>query len=232
MSLALLVPLLIPNFGGADAAALARQLYTHFSLSVDPSQIEILGEHAFGTVPATVDSELQMRALGLRFDRAERIYEWSGERRANGLRKSVPVRVRFRLPKLSRDFVLIKDKRPGTLLNPEDFRAEPAHWLPRPGIAPRFPTEIARLECRRALRAGHILRPHDLALPPTIRRGESVAVTSFVGKAVLRYPAISARSGTIGDTITIRRPGDFRLVPATVLGPGLVEVLASAGVSK
>ena len=77
---------------------------------------------------------------------------------------------------------------------------------------------------RRTLSAGRAITPTDVALPPTIRRGETVTLMVRCGKVTLRTTAEAKQDGRTGETVPVRSSVSRNDVRARIVAPGLVEI--------
>lgn len=188
-------------------ALLSSALAREFGLKVAAAQIEL----APSTPPNLDDKQgLALRRWGLHLDATSETYRWG----------RVPD-LQFRLPKLSQVLRLKRAMAKGDVLQAEDIEWIPIAWRPNAVATPRI---AVGMECLRALPAGHTLTSHDLRSAAIVHRGDALQAVQQSKHYVLRFPAISMRNGALGDTILIRKPGQAKLLAATVRGPSLVEL--------
>lgn len=188
-------------------ALLSSALAREFGLKVAAAQIEL----APSTPPHLDDKQgLALRRWGLHMDAVSETYRWG----------RVPD-LQFRLPKLSQMLRLRRAKAKGDILQSEDIERIPAPWRPSTAAAPHL---AIGMECLRALPSGHTLTARDLRSAAIVHRGDTLQAVQQSKNYVLRFPAISMRNGALGETILIRKPGQAKLLAATVRGAGLVEL--------
>lgn len=77
---------------------------------------------------------------------------------------------------------------------------------------------------RRTLNSGRVITSADVALPPTVRRGETVTLMVRCGKVTLRTTAEARQNARTGETVPVRSSASRNDVRARVVGPGLVEI--------
>ncbi len=210
-----------------DATTLAQHLQRLFALDVAPAAITVLEQRSLGSLSPSATWQPKLPALGLRLTAQAEAYEWAGAWESAAAGRTVPLRIRFQMPPLEARLRLVRDCAAQSPLTAEDLKVEYVAWQPRAKAGPALSLASAiGMECRRSLRAGRILRPEDLRPPPLIRSGQLIQARQNTAKAILRFPARSLRHGVAGDTIPIRRPGDFRLLQGRVVAAGEVEVLS------
>ena len=185
------------------SSALARE----FGLEVAAEQIELAP-----STPPDLDAKrgMDLRRWGLHLDAASETYRWG----------RVPD-LQFRLPKLSQVLRLKRAMAKGDVLHAEDIEWVPVAWRPNASATPQI---VEGMECLRALPAGHTLTSRDLRSAAIVHRGDALQAVQQSKNYVLRFPVISMRNGAIGETILIRKPGQAKLLAATVRGAGLVEL--------
>lgn len=192
----------------ADTRSLvALALEREFGLRVVASQIELLDKS-----PAEMSEQqgLALRRWGLQLEMSTATYRWG----------RIPD-LRFRLPKLRQSLRLKHAKAKGDVLRAEDVEEIATLWRPQGSSPLGF---AVGYECQRALPAGHELQARDVRSVPLVRRGEPLQALQQSQNYILRFPAISMRSGGLGEVILVRKPGQAKLLPATVRGAGLVEL--------
>jgi len=188
-------------------ALLSTALSREFGLQVPAAQIELTP-----STPPDIDARqgLALRRWGLHMNTSNESYRWG----------RVPD-LQFRLPKLKQAIRLKNSKTKGDILREDDLEMTPVAW--RPNSAGDL-THAIGMECLRNLPAGHILTARDLRSAAVVHRGDSLQAIQQSKSYVLRFPAISMRNGALGETILIRKPGQAKLLSATVRGAGLVEL--------
>jgi len=95
-----------------------------------------------------------------------------------------------------------------------------------PATVTRFET-LTGMQTRRALRAGEPLRPDDVRRPVVVTKGQSVTMTFTAPGVELSAMGRAMSEGGVGDTVTVQNPVSFRMVTATVTGPGTVRAEAA-----
>jgi flagella basal body P-ring formation protein FlgA len=188
-------------------ALLSSALAREFGLQVPAAQIELAA-----STPTDIDAKqgLALRRWGLHMDPSNESYRWG----------RVPD-LQFRLPKLKQAIRLKHAMSKGEILREEDLEMTPVAW--RPNSAADL-THAIGMECLRNLPAGHLLNARDLRSAAVVHRGDNLQAIQQSKSYVLRFPAISMRNGALGETILIRKPGQAKLLAATVRGAGLVEL--------
>lgn len=203
-----MITLALMLLAAADTRALLSDaLAREFGLQVSAAQIELAP-----STPPDLDAKqgLALRRWGLHLDAASETYRWG----------RVPD-LQFRLPKLSQVLRLKRTKAKGEILESEDVERIPVAWRPSTAAAPYL---AIGMECLRALPSGHALTARDLRSAAIVHRGDTLQAFQQSKNYVLRFPAISMRNGALGETILIRKPGQAKLLAATVRGSGLVEL--------
>lgn len=203
-----MIPLALTLLIATDTRALlSSALAREFGLEVAAAQIEL----APSTPPDLDDKQgLALRRWGLHLDATSETYRWG----------RVPD-MRFRLPKLKQEIRLKRAIAKGEVLRVEDLEIALVAWRPKVNTDLK---QAVGLECLRALAAGHILTTRDVRNAAVIHRGDALQAIQQSKNYVLRFPAISMRNGALGETILIRKPGQAKLLAATVRGAGLVEL--------
>jgi len=91
------------------------------------------------------------------------------------------------------------------------------------------PTTVTKFEAlngmqaRRMLRAGESIRPDDVRRPVVVTKGQTVTMTFSAPGVELAAMGRAMSEGGVGDTVTVQNPISFRMVNATVTGPGTVR---------
>jgi flagellar basal body P-ring formation protein FlgA len=83
------------------------------------------------------------------------------------------------------------------------------------------------MEARRMLRANEIVRTDDVRHPVVVAKGQVVTMTFEAPGVTLTASGRAMGEGGVGDTISVQNPASFRLVSATVTGPGAVRAASS-----
>ncbi len=95
------------------------------------------------------------------------------------------------------------------------------------------PTTVTKFEAltgmqtRRVLRAGEALRAEDVRRPVVVTKGQTVTMTFRLPGVELSAMGRALAEGGIGDTVTVQNPASFRMVTATITGPGTVRAESS-----
>jgi flagella basal body P-ring formation protein FlgA len=99
-----------------------------------------------------------------------------------------------------------------------------------PALAPTTVTKfeiLTGMQTRRSLRAGESLRPDDVRRPVVVTKGQSVTMTFSAPGVELIAMGRAMAEGGLGDTVTVQNPISFRMVTATITGPGTVRAEAA-----
>ena len=83
--------------------------------------------------------------------------------------------------------------------------------------------EIKGMQARRVLGAGQPFRGDDVHRPIVIIKGQTVTMTFSAPGVELAATGRAMSEGGVGDTVTIQNPASFRMISATVTGPGAVR---------
>ncbi len=86
---------------------------------------------------------------------------------------------------------------------------------------------LTGMQTRRALRAGESLRPDDVRRPVVVTKGQTVTMTFTAPGVELSAMGRAMSEGGMGDTVTVQNPVSFRMVMATITGPGTVRAEAA-----
>jgi flagella basal body P-ring formation protein FlgA len=86
---------------------------------------------------------------------------------------------------------------------------------------------LTGMQTRRALRAGESLRPDDVRRPVVVTKGQTVTMTFTAPGVELSAMGRAMGEGGLGDTVTVQNPVSFRMVMATITGPGTVRADAA-----
>jgi flagella basal body P-ring formation protein FlgA len=86
------------------------------------------------------------------------------------------------------------------------------------------------MQTRRLLRAGESLRPDDVRRPVVVTKGQTVTMSFSAPGIELAAMGRAMSEGGVGDTVTVQNPVSFRMVAATVTGPGAVRAADPASV--
>lgn len=83
------------------------------------------------------------------------------------------------------------------------------------------------MQTRRMLRAGESVRPDDVRRPVVVTKGQAVTMSFSATGVELTAMGRAMSEGGVGDTVTVQNPVSFRMVSATVTGPGSVRANAA-----
>lgn len=86
------------------------------------------------------------------------------------------------------------------------------------------PSLAAGRLARRALPAGHALSGADLALPPSVRRGQSVTLVARAGALEVRSSGRALSDAAPGDPVSVENPSSRRVVTGIAQAGGEVWV--------
>lgn len=95
-----------------------------------------------------------------------------------------------------------------------------------PTTVTKFET-LTGMQTRRSLRAGESLRAEDVRRPVVVTKGQSVTMTFSAPGVELSAMGRAMSEGGVGDTVTVQNPVSFRMVTATITGPGTVRAEAA-----
>ena len=82
---------------------------------------------------------------------------------------------------------------------------------------------LTGMQTRRTLRAGENVRPDDVRRPVVVTKGQTVTMLFSAPGVELAAMGRAMSEGGVGDTVTVQNPVSFRMVTATVTGPGAVR---------
>jgi flagellar basal body P-ring formation protein FlgA len=88
---------------------------------------------------------------------------------------------------------------------------------------------LAGMQTRRTLRAGESVRADDVRHPIVVVKGQTVTMIFSVPGVELTAMGRAMGEGGVGDTVTIQNPASYRMITATVSGPGTVR--ANGGIA-
>jgi flagella basal body P-ring formation protein FlgA len=83
--------------------------------------------------------------------------------------------------------------------------------------------EIKGMQARRVLGAGQPFRGEDVRRPIVVLKGQAVTMQFAAPGVELSAMGRAMSEGGIGDTVTIQNPASYRMIAATVTGPGTVR---------
>jgi flagella basal body P-ring formation protein FlgA len=127
--------------------------------------------------------------------------------------------------------VPVRDILRGEVIGESDltYSQVPAAALP-PTTVTRFEV-LTGMQTRRTLRAGETIRPDDVRHPVVVTKGQTVTMSFSAPGVELAAMGRAMSEGGVGDTVTIQNPVSFRMVSATVTGPGAVRAADPAATS-
>jgi flagella basal body P-ring formation protein FlgA len=114
----------------------------------------------------------------------------------------------------------------GTVLTPADIvmRPIPAHYAESLGVAQ--PDQLVGMQLNRQSRQGMILKPADVAQPLTVARNDLVTIYFRRGAMTLTVKGQAVTGAAAGAPLQVLNLMSNRVLSATVLSPGAVEVSA------
>jgi flagella basal body P-ring formation protein FlgA len=83
--------------------------------------------------------------------------------------------------------------------------------------------EIKGMQARRVLGAGQPFRGDDVRRPIVVIKGQTVTMQFAAPGVELTAMGRAMSEGGIGDTVTVQNPASYRMIAATVTGPGTVR---------
>ncbi len=89
---------------------------------------------------------------------------------------------------------------------------------------------ISGMQTRRVLRAGEPLRADDVRRPVMVSKGQTVTMLFTAPGVELTAMGRAMGEGGVGDMVTVQNPVSFRMITATVTGPGTVRAIAATPV--
>lgn len=84
--------------------------------------------------------------------------------------------------------------------------------------------EAVGLELKRNLQPGDALYPGVLTAPKVIQKGDEVIITARSAQMSVQVPGTAMNDGRMGEQINVRNTGSQRVIRATVIGAGIVQV--------
>jgi flagella basal body P-ring formation protein FlgA len=119
--------------------------------------------------------------------------------------------------------VPVRDILRGEVIGESDltYSQVPAAALPSSTVT-KFEA-LTGMQTRRTLRAGENIRPDDVRRPVVVTKGQTVTMTFSAPGVELAAMGRAMSEGGVGDTVTIQNPASFRMISATVTGPGAVR---------
>jgi flagella basal body P-ring formation protein FlgA len=83
--------------------------------------------------------------------------------------------------------------------------------------------EIKGMQARRVLSAGQPFRDQDVRRPIVVLKGQTVTMQFAAPGVELTAMGRAMSEGGVGDTVTVQNPASYRMIAATVTGPGTVR---------
>jgi flagella basal body P-ring formation protein FlgA len=87
------------------------------------------------------------------------------------------------------------------------------------------------MQARRVLRAGEGVRSEDVRAPILVTRGQTVTMTFTAPGITLTAVGRAMSAGGKGETVTVQNPASYRMISATVIGPGAVRTTGSLNIA-
>lgn len=139
---------------------------------------------------------------------------------AAGWRLYIPVRVRRLAPVL----VLARPLAAGEVLTAEVLRIEQRDVARLPQGSVADPARVAGRVARRALPAGAVLAPQDVAAPRLVRRGDSVTLVARLGGVEVRMLGRALQDAGLDERLTVENSASRRVVQGILQDRGEVAV--------
>ena len=89
---------------------------------------------------------------------------------------------------------------------------------------------LTGMQTRRMLHAGESLRAEDVRHPVVVAKGQTVTMVFTAPGVELTAMGRAMNEGGVGDTVTVQNPASYRMITATVSGPGTVR--ANGGIAQ
>ena len=89
---------------------------------------------------------------------------------------------------------------------------------------------LTGMQARRMLHAGESLRAEDVRHPVVVVKGQTVTMIFTAPGVELTAMGRAMNEGGVGDTVTVQNPASYRMITATVSGPGTVR--ANGGIAQ
>lgn len=96
------------------------------------------------------------------------------------------------------------------------------------GLRRGYSTDIQSLvgmQLKRNARSGSVIYSHQLQLPDIIKKGDLVTVITRRGGLVVSTSGVAMNDGSKGEKIRVENQRSERILQATIVGPGSVEVI-------
>ncbi len=150
---------------------------------------------------------------------------WRG-RVTYGETKSFAVWARVRMGVTRERLVAVETIRAGSVVSAEQVRMEQVKQFPleeQPAVAA---AAVVGQVARRTIAAGQVMMSAFVAPPKEVTRGAEVAVVVKANGAQLSLPALAESSGGVGETVSLKNPGNGRTFHGVVSGKNQVLVTA------
>jgi len=108
----------------------------------------------------------------------------------------------------------------GEVVQPEDVIWADVQSHIAPAGGPSDAEQVIGLSARRALRAGAVVGPRDLARPQVIARNDTVEVAFVAGGVTLTVTGRATRAAAVGEAVTVTNLSSGRTIEAVASGPG------------
>jgi flagella basal body P-ring formation protein FlgA len=148
---------------------------------------------------------------------------WRGRLRVNG-GQSVPLVVRVEVSVEVSELRASRDIAPGQVITAEDISMSTRRSSPGVSSVLKSPSEVVGKQCWRMIKAGSVIQPHLLTMPPAIQRGDRVLVAASSGQAAISVETKADTSARLGQTIVLTNPVSGKKFKAKVTGRGLAAI--------
>jgi len=142
---------------------------------------------------------------------------WRGRLRVEG-GQSIPVSVRVEVKVRVSELRAAHNLSAGTILAASDLSVATRQVPPGSATSPTLPSAAIGLQTRRALKAGGLVNPRLLTVPPEVQRGERVLVAVAAGRAAIGVEAQADTSARKGQTVVLTNLSSGKKFKATVTG--------------
>jgi flagella basal body P-ring formation protein FlgA len=150
---------------------------------------------------------------------------WRGKVTYGGT-KSFAVWARVRMGITRERLVAAETIRAGSVVTGQQVRMEQVKQFPleeQPAVAA---ADVVGQVARRTIPAGQMVTAAFVTPPKEVTRGAEVAVVVKADGAQLSLPALAESSGAVGETVSLKNPGNGRTFRGVVSGKNQVLVTA------
>ncbi len=150
---------------------------------------------------------------------------WRGKVTYGGT-KSFAVWARVRMGITRESLVAAETIRAGSVVTAEQVRMEQVKQFPleeQPAVAA---SDVIGQVARRTIAAGQMVMAAFVTPPKEVTRGAEVSVVVKADGAQLSLPALAESSGAVGETVSLKNPGNGRSFHGVVSGKNQVLVMA------